>query len=118
ESNAELDLGAALSVHAYDDDTGRFAAALLAVGDAHRAVTPQIPNHSILVMHLYFPQIRVGRGITRGITGEELDAVKRLIAQARAAVDRARPRRTDAALLVQEMHWTVDVLELMADDAQ
>ena len=75
EANADLDLGAALSAHAFDDPTGELAAALLAIGDAHRALTPQIPNHSILAMHLYFPQIRFGRGITRGQTGEELDTV-------------------------------------------
>jgi hexosaminidase len=118
ETNAEIDLAAALSAHAFDDPTGELAAALLTIGDAHRAVTPQIPNHSILVMHLYFPQIRVGRGITRGITTAEVDTVKGLIADARAAVERARPRRGDAALLGREMHWTIDVLDLMADDAQ
>ena len=83
-SNRDLDLGAALSAHAYDDPTGGLAAALLAIGDAHRAVTPQIPNHSILVMHLYFPQIRVGRGITTGITAAELDTVAGSLADARA----------------------------------
>jgi hexosaminidase len=117
ETNADIDLGAALSAHAFDDATGGLAAALLTMGDLHRAVTPQIPNHSVLAMHLYYPQIRVGHGITRGMTSEELDAVKHLIADARAAVDRARPGRDDAALLVREMHWTVDVMDLMADDA-
>jgi hexosaminidase len=117
DSNAEIDLGTALSAHAFDDPTGELASALLILGDLHRAVTPQIPNHSILVMHLYFPQVRVGRGITRGITAEEVDNVKGLIADARTAVDRARPRRADADMLVRETHWTIDVMELMADDA-
>jgi hypothetical protein len=118
ESNAALDLGAALSVHAYDDPTGELAAALLAIGDVHRALTPQIPNHSILVMHLYFPQIRIGRGITRGITVEELATVKSVLAAARAGVDRARPERADASRLAEELHWTIDVLELATDDAR
>ncbi len=96
ETNADIDLGAALSVHAFDDATGGLAAALLTMGDLHRAVTPQIPNHSVLAMHLYYPQIRVGRGITRGMTIEELDSVKALIADARAGVERARPGRDDA----------------------
>jgi hexosaminidase len=117
DANADLDLGAALSVHAFDDPTGDLAAALLAIGDAHRALTPQIPNHSILVMHLYFPQIRVGRGITRGITIEELQTVVRTLTDARAAVGRARARRADSALLVDEVLWTIDVLALMTDDA-
>jgi hypothetical protein len=118
DANADIDVGAALSVHAYDDDTGRFAAALLAIGDAHRAVTPQIPNHSILVMHLYFPQIRVGRGLTKHLTLAELDAVEEILRAARADVDASAPQRVDASLLVDEMHWTIDVLELLVADAR
>jgi len=117
-SNRDLDLAAALSTHAYDDPTGGLAAALLTIGDAHRAVTPQIPNHSILAMHLYFPQIRVGGGITKGITGAELDAVAAQLATARAEAARAQPRRDDRALLVDEVFWTIDVLELLNDDAR
>ena len=94
DANADIDLGAALSAHAFDDPTGELAAALLAIGDAHRALTPQIPNHSILVMHLYFPQIRVGRGISTGITVEELDAVA---ARARRRARRGRPRADPGA---------------------
>ncbi len=117
-SNRELDLAAALSTHAFDDSTGGLAAALLTIGDAHRAVTPQIPNHSILAMHLYFPQIRVGRGITKGITDAELDTVAGRLAAARADVARAKPKRDDRALLVREVLWTIDVLELLTDDAR
>jgi hexosaminidase len=118
ESNTEIDLGAALSAHVYDDPTGEFAAALLAVGDVHRVLPPQLPNQSILVLHLYFPQIRVGRGISRGVTSVELDEVDRVLADARASVDRARSRRADAARLVAESRWTIDVLQLMTDDAR
>jgi hexosaminidase len=117
-ANRELDLAAALSTHAYDDPTGGLAAALLTIGDAHRAVTPQIPNHSTLAMHLYFPQIRVGRGITKGITEAELDTVAHQLADARADVARAKPERDDGALLVDEVLWTVEVLELLTDDAR
>jgi hypothetical protein len=116
-ANAGIDLRAALSAHAYDDSTGGLAEALLTIGDAHRAITPQIPNHSILVMHLYFPQIRVGRGISTGTTAEEFRTVQQLLVDARAAVERARPTRVDAAQLADEVTWTIDVLALMTDDA-
>ncbi|MCU1466955.1 MAG: glycoside hydrolase, family 20 [Actinomycetia bacterium] len=118
ETNADIDLGDALSVHAYDDDTGRYAAALLAIGDAHRAVTPQIPNHSVLAMHLYFPQIRVGRGLSKGLTLGELDTVEGVLRTARADLDASVVRRIDASLLVDEMHWTIDVMELLVADAR
>jgi hypothetical protein len=118
DTNAEIDLDAALSAHAYDDATGELARALLVIGDAHRAVTPQIPNHSILVMHLYFPQIRVGRGLSKGLTLAELDAVEAQLADARVGVGRARPQRADASFLVDEVNWTIDVLELLMHDAR
>src|SRR5207248_5835689 len=111
ETNSDLDLAAALSVHAYDDPTGELAAAVLALGDAHLLVTPQFPNMSTLVLHLYFPQLTVGRGLTRGITDAELAAVQARLADARSAVDRARSNRADAALLVDELHWSVDVVD-------
>ena len=118
QTNADVDLAAALSTHAYDDPTRELAAALLLIGDAHRAVTPQIPNHSILAMHLYFPQIRVGRGITKGITHAELDEVTRRLSEARANVIGATPGRADASLLVDEVTWTIDMLDLLTDDAR
>ncbi|HYL53099.1 MAG TPA: family 20 glycosylhydrolase [Acidimicrobiia bacterium] len=118
EANRALDLDAALSAHAFHDPTGGLAAALLTIGDAHRAITPQIPNHSILAMHLYFPQIRVGAGITRGITNAELDTVAGRLGHARADVARAKPARDDRELLVEEVFWTIDVLELLTDDAR
>src|SRR5258705_12390861 len=47
-TNTDIDLAGALSVHAYDDETGDLAAALLAIGEAHPAVTPRIPHMSAL----------------------------------------------------------------------
>jgi hypothetical protein len=118
DANRELDLAAALSAHAYDDETGGIAHALLAIGDAYTEITPQVPNHSILAMHLYFPQVRVGRGLGRGMTDAELDAVAARLTTARAAVVRSASRRDDSALLVEEVLWTIDVIELLVDDAR
>ena len=118
ETNTDLDLSAALTVHAYDDPTGELAAAVLALGDAHLVVTPQFPNMSTIVLHLYFPQLTVGRGLTRGITNSELETLQRYLADARAAVDRAKSGRADAALLVDELHWSVDIVDLLIRDAR
>jgi hypothetical protein len=118
ETNTELDLAAALSVHAYDDPTDELGAALMALGDAHLLITPQFPNMSTLVLHLYYPQLTVGRGLTRGITTVELDALERHLAVTRAAVGRARSGRADAALLVDELHWSIDIVALLTRDAR
>jgi len=94
ETNAALDLSAALSAHAYDDASGGLADAILTVGDAYREFVPQIPNHSILVMHLYFPQIRMGAGITKGLTTDQVDAVDARLARARQQIASSRGRST------------------------
>ena len=99
DTNRDLDLGAALSVHAFDDPTRRPGVGAAADRRRAPAVTPQIPNHSILAMHLYFPQIRIGRGITTGITDDELASVANELSAARADVERAQPGRDDADLL-------------------
>ena len=118
DTNSDLDIAAALSAHVYDDPNGGIADALLAVGDAYLEFRAQIPNHSILVMHLYFPQMRVGAGMTTGLTTAEIDGVDARLATARGAIDRARSKRPDATLLRDEVTWTVDVLQLMMDDAR
>jgi hypothetical protein len=118
ETNADLDLGAALSAHSFGDPTGGLAEALLGLGDAHRLVTPQFPNMSAIVMNLYYPQLPVGRGLTAGLTTEELDTLDVRLAEARQAVDRARPARADAALLADELRFSIDLVELLVRDAR
>jgi hypothetical protein len=116
-TNADLDLGAALSTHMFDDPTGRLAEAVLALGDAHRLVTPQFPNMSAVVMNLYYPQLPVGRGFTQGLTLDELDTLNRCLEEARRAAALARPERPDGAQLISETQFSVDLVALVVRDA-
>lgn len=118
ESNADLNLAAALSVHVFDDPTGELAEAVLGLGDLHRLVTPQFPNMSAIVMHLYYPQLPVGRGLTEGLTLGELDALDEGLEQARRQVAAARPQRADAALLIDEAVFSIDLVSLLVRDAR
>ena len=117
-ANGDIDLGAALSTHVFGDPTGALAEAVLGLGDAHLLVTPQFPNMSTLVMNLYYPQLPVGRGLTAGLTPDELDAVAARLDAARTAALRARPQRPDAALLVDEAVFSADLVALLTRDAQ
>jgi hypothetical protein len=117
-ANAELDLGEALSAHVFFDPTGAFADAVLALGDLHLLVTPQFPNMSALVMNLYYPQLPVGRSLTKGLTATEIDAVDVRLEEARSMVSRARPERGDAALLVEEVVFGIDLVSLLMRDAR
>jgi hypothetical protein len=117
DSNADLDLGAALSAHVFGDATGALAEALLSLGDAHRLVSPQFPNMSTLVMNLYYPQLHVGRGLTKGLTAGELDQVQGCLEEARASVARSRPDRDDAPTLRDEVVFSIDLVALLQRDA-
>ena len=118
DTNGDVDLGAALSAHVFHDPTGNLAEAVLALGDAHRLVTPQFPNMSALVMNLYYPQLPVGRGLTAGLTLVELDTVDGCLASARQAAGNARPERGDAATLIDEVLFSVDLVSLLTRDAR
>jgi hypothetical protein len=118
-SNSSLDLAAALSSPAgFDDPTGELASALLALGDVHRLVEPQVPNNSILTIHLYRPAFRMGEGVTAGLTDADLGAAEDAIAAARAGLGRARPGRGDGAAVVAELETSARLLALLVRDAR
>jgi len=118
EANPDLDLAAALDEHGFDDPTSELGRALLALGDAHLLVTPQFPNLSVLVMHLYFPQLQLGRTFTDGLTTDDLRAVEETIADAIDAVGRARPRRPDGDLVRDEIRTGAALVGLLCRDAR
>ena len=117
-TNEGIDIARALSTHVFEDPTGNLAAAVLALGDAHRLVTPQFPNMSTLVMNLYYPQFPVGRGLTAGLSVDELDAVESCLEEARATVGRARSARADSEWLVDEVIYSIDLVSLLMRDAR
>ena len=118
EANASIDLEAVLSAHAFDDPTGGVAAALRLLGDAHRRVAPQVPNNSILAMHLYRPRFRMGEGVTEGLRDEDLAAVLASIAEARELLGSADVRRDDGARVVAELDTSARLLALLVQDAR
>ena len=117
-TNGDMDLSKVLSTHAFDDETGELAHSLLALGDAHRLVEPQVPNASVLVLQLLSPRFRMGEGYTAGLTADDLDRVGGAIADARARLSRSRPGRADGALVVAELDASARLLDLLVDDAQ
>jgi hypothetical protein len=117
-TNADLDLPEALSAHVFFDPTGALAEAVLALGDLHLAVTPQFPNMSALVMNLYYPQLPVGRSLTKGLTAAEVEAVEARLDEVRGLMARAKPERTDAARLIDEVEFSIDLVSLLMRDLQ
>ena len=118
EANESVDLEAALSAHAFDDPTGGVAAALRLLGDAHRLVAPQVPNNSILAMHLYRPRFRMGEGVTDGLRDDDLAAVEASIEDARGRLAAATPGREDGSAVVAELDTSARLLALLVRDAR
>ncbi|HEX7167044.1 MAG TPA: family 20 glycosylhydrolase [Acidimicrobiales bacterium] len=118
DANRNLDLDRVVSVHLFGDDTGEIGAVLRELGDAHLALTPQVPNMSVLALPLYVPSVRMGEGFTEGVTDDELVEAKARIAAAVAHVGRASPSREDGYLVLDELRATAELLDLLVDDAR
>lgn len=95
-ANRDLDLAAALDAHA-GLDPPLAGAGLLALGDAHLAWAPRVPNVAACFLHLWLPQLPVAGG-----TLEQLDAVD-------AALDQPVSR---------ELSTTIDLARVLLDDAR
>jgi hypothetical protein len=118
DANRDMDLGAALDVHVFDDPAKEIGGAMMALGDLHRMVTPQFPNLSVLVLHLYFPQLQLDRSFTAGLTPGELADVEERLTDIRATLARARPRRPDAPLVLDELRNAIALVALLARDGR
>ena len=117
-ANNDIDLAAALDAHVFRDEANELGAALVALGDAHTGVGPQVPNNSTLVLHLLYPGLRFNEGIVDGLTVSDLEGVRAVLATEGDAVNRSRSGRSDAALVVDELRASVALVDLLCRDAQ
>ena len=118
DANRDLDLAAALDAHAFDDPAGKLGPALLTLGDAYLGVVPRIWNMSVLTMHLYWPQLQLGRTFSDGLTTDDLLSVERTLADAVTRLGQARPRRSDGALVLDELRTGAALVSLLCRDAR
>ncbi len=116
-TNADIDLGSALSTHCYDDPTGELGAIVVGLGDVYLRLEPQVWNVASMVLHLYFPQLDVGRGPLRGATVDQYEAVLADLDDYDARLDAAAPARGDADLLRAELRNGTALVRVMAADA-
>lgn len=117
-TNRDLDLATALSVHGFDDPTGLLAETLLDLGDLHRVLTPQMGNVSTLVLPLYWPQLVTGRRPLVGVTAHEYATVQEKLLDHRHALERARPRRADGRLVLDELHNAIALVTVLCQDGR
>ena len=117
-TNRDLDLGAALSAHCYDDPTGVLGETLVALGDTYLGITPQMGNVSALVLPLYWPQLIAGRWPLKGANADEYEAVAVELGLCRDALARARPGRADGDLVLAELRNAITLVELLCRDGR
>jgi hypothetical protein len=117
-SNTDLDLAAAFDTHVSRDPSGSLGGALLALGDAHRLVEPQLPNMSVLALPLYAPTVRMGTGWTDGMTVDDLDRVRARLDDAGSAAASSTSASADASLVRDELATAVALVDLLVRDAQ
>jgi len=118
-SHADLDaddLATVLDVHCYDDPARQTGRAVVGLGEAYRMVVPRPPNMSALALPFFLPQWPMGKGVTDGLTGRDLEAVRTLVDDTVAALGRARPRRDDGSLVIEEITTTAAFLRLACAD--
>ena len=110
-SNRDLDLAAALDAHCYGvEGMGQIMRDL---GNAYLAIGPQFPNMSTLVLHLYFPQMQVGRSFTEGITPDQVATADGILADCDA-----RLAQTDIEHTTDELRTAVALVRLLCRDLQ
>jgi hypothetical protein len=118
DANRDIDLAAALDVHCFQDSSGELGAALVALGDAYLGVVPKIWNMSVLVMHLYWPQLQLGRTFSDGLTVDDLVRVDAGLAECVDRLSRAKPDREDGVLVVDELRGGAALVSLLCRDAR
>jgi hypothetical protein len=117
-TNEDVDLAAVLSRTSFEDPTGELAGALIDLGDAYLEFEPQMTNLATTVRHLYHPQVVVGRGRTEGLSTQACRRLMDRLGAAREAIGRARPHQPAGGLVVEELRWSIDLVDLMARDAE
>lgn len=116
DANRDLDLPAALDLHCFVDAAGVIGGVMRDLGNAYLAIGPQFPNLSTLVLHLYFPQMQIGRSFTEGITLDEVVAAEGILADCRRRLAAVRLGRADAGLVLDELSWAIELVQLLCRD--
>jgi hypothetical protein len=118
DANRDLDVARALDAHCYDDPSGELGAALVRLGDTHLELSAQVGNVASSVLHLYYPQLHIGRGPLAGARTEQYAAIEATLDDVESRLDLARPGRADGALVVAELRNAIALVHILCRDAR
>lgn len=117
QANRDLDVAAALDAHAFADDSGVLGRVVLDLGDVYTVLTPQIPNIATIVLHIYFPEVIVGKGPLHAAGAGEYEEARSRLAACRSRLAESHPCCDDASLVIRELTNAIDLVDLACDDA-
>lgn len=117
DTNRSLDLAAALSTHCYDDPSGELGAIIVGLGDVYLRLEPQMWNMATMVMHLYYPQLDLGRGPLAGAAIGQYEEIEAALDGFAARLGAVKSRRGDAGLIVDELHNSIALVRVLCADA-
>jgi hexosaminidase len=118
DANRDLDVARALDAHCYDDPSGELGAALVRLGDSHLELTAQVGNVASSVLHLYYPQLHIGRGPLAGARSEEYAAIEATLDDVESRLQLARPGRADGPLVIAELRNAIALVRILCRDAR
>ncbi len=118
DTNRDLDVATALDAHCYGDATGEIGRALVRLGDCHRELGAQLGNVATSVLHLYYPQLQIGRGPLAGVDAAQYGAIEATLTAVDDRLGSARIGRADADLVVAELRNSIALVQVLCRDAQ
>ncbi len=117
-TNRSLDLAAALSAHCYEDPSGEIGAIIVGLGDVYLLLEPQMWNMATMVMHLYYPQLDLGRGPLAGAAIGQYQDIETALDGFAARLGAVESRREDSELIVDELRNSIALVRVLCGDAR
>ncbi len=109
---SEGDWQQALDRHVYQDPSGELSRANLGLGNAYRETETPNVNASVLFSAFRFLGDDLSSPRYNRLTSRSIERTVGIVQDAVSSVRDHRSERTDAALIVQEMEWVAQQLEL------
>lgn len=109
-SSEDFDLALLLDLHAFRDSARMLGRVATTLGDAYLTTGAASTNGSALFFLLAFADESLPHARMPGLCATDLQLTLETIRACRADIERARPDRPDAAIVIDELRWAADVL--------
>jgi hexosaminidase len=109
EANSELDISRAISLHAFQDPTGSMGQVAYDLGNVYRSLGLDLPNSTPLFWILRWPLEQLAGYAS--LAPEGLQQALDVIQRAQELLPKARMKRSDRSLIIQEYELVIRLLQ-------